>query len=305
MRFRGRVALLWWMVGTVDGWEGFVFEVFPIIWAEEEVLPDFHQSLALVFTELAVRVEWLEFFCFEVSAQVFVFGEMERGAAEAGEGVEQTSVVGGIRVEFAIEVVGRDFSEGLEDLGGGNLEDDVREFGLAAGKKHVESELLLGAEFFEPLVFALPVGEAALFPFGDVVFGKTFCFRAEFLEDVFVGRAVIEHLANGIAGSFGKAGNVSVAMARFGGFARVSGGLGLGVGLWGGREALRDWAHFGSNGLFIFSPTDSYSLLQTPTESDGLGGVIRWVVGRFGVRGRTGFTDEFRIVTESKVAFGR
>src|SRR5439155_17633104 len=122
-----------------------------------------------------------------------VFSEEKGGAGDAGQGVEEPGVVGGIGIEFAVEIVRGDSPESLKDLSGGDLEDDVREFILIAGEKHFQGELLLSAEFIEPPVFALPVEEAASFPFGDVVLREVFPIRAKLFEDLGVRCSVFQH----------------------------------------------------------------------------------------------------------------
>ena len=75
--------------------------------------------------EVAVEVALFELFGRGAGGRVVIFAEDERFAADAGNGVEKPSEVGGIGVEFSREIGRGDAAKHLEDLRDGDLENDL------------------------------------------------------------------------------------------------------------------------------------------------------------------------------------
>src|SRR4030095_13954296 len=103
----------------------------------------------------------------------------------------------------------------LQNLGDGDLENDLIYFGVALVLKELAPELLLGVELGEPLLIGLPVEVSAGAPFGEMMFVESLAVGPELFEDGAGIETVVHHAVYGIAGIFGKAGYMASAGARF------------------------------------------------------------------------------------------
>jgi hypothetical protein len=160
--------------------------------------------------ELAVLIELLELSSGGFGSGIIVLAKDKGLAADAGNRIEQPGKMCGVGVEFAVEVFGRDMPKRLEHLRNGNLEYDLVDFGFALVLEQLETELLLGTNFFEPLLIMTPFVEtAAGAPFGDVMFCETLAIGAEFFDNVVIAHAVLEHAIDRIADGFWQAGDLA------------------------------------------------------------------------------------------------
>ena len=64
-----------------------------VVFAEEEVVPGFGEGGAFVLVEFAIWIAAFELGSFLFLAQVAVFGEHERGTADASERIQETGVI--------------------------------------------------------------------------------------------------------------------------------------------------------------------------------------------------------------------
>jgi hypothetical protein len=137
---------------------------------------------------------------FLAGASVLVFAQGEGFAVEAGQGVEEADVIGGIGFKVVI-------FEGAEDVGEGQLQEvlleetAVIEFGQFGAGFAEEAEF--GAPFQQAKVLLVAGGE----PIGEVFGVEGDALFGEGLDDGFVGGAVIQEAVDEVALSFGKLGD--------------------------------------------------------------------------------------------------
>ena len=191
--------------------------------------------------ERAFGVEFVEFSCFGVGAEVGVFGEGQGGAIEAGEGVDETSEFVGDVGRIGSAEGGVEAHELVKHLGGGEAEAGFVEVIGVGGSEDFGGEGGFGGELVEPFALEKPVLVAALFPLADVVRFEVFSVVTEALDDFRIGEAVEEHLVELVADGLGKAGDFAVAAVLEG--EEVCGG-GSGLVVLGRKiENFRLWVH--------------------------------------------------------------
>ena len=166
---------------------------------------------------------------------------LEAALAEPGKYADKTRedawVVEGGLLESGEIKLGEQFRDAQSDnLLGGFV--DLGALILADG---VERELKLGAGIFEALLVFEPVLMGAFFPPPEIVFVEGLSGVAQALENLGIGEGLAEHLVNGIANLFWKAGDfvsrkmVELDWRRNGGGAA---GRGVAVGCGGVRGGI-------------------------------------------------------------------
>jgi len=102
------------------------------------------EELVVFISQLAIWVEGFGLLEFFPGAEIAIFSHDECFASEAGKGIEQAGVVGGIGVEPAL-------FEGQEDLGYRELNYGPLEVGVVSPGKECGSGFTLCGDLFEPL----------------------------------------------------------------------------------------------------------------------------------------------------------
>ena len=144
-------------------------------------------------------------------AGVTVFLEVHKGAADAGESVDEADVFVRVAFDFAPGTGGLEVVEEFTHLGGGHLEGRFGQLGGIVAVEKVGKGFLASTEVVAPVPFTEPglVGEFLVL--GDVVMGEAFAVVAELLDDFGVGNAVENGVIDLVADGFGEAGDFAVA----------------------------------------------------------------------------------------------
>jgi len=171
------------------------------------------EEAALFLLKVAIGIELFELSDFVFEAKVVIFFEDEGLAAETGEGVEQASEIGEVAIHFTFEAARGEIPEALENLGEGDLEDDLMEFGVILAAEHFDGGLLPGAHLLGPVKFFEPVHIAPAFPFGEVIESQVLGVAAEFFEDGAVGKAIADQEIDPVAEGLGETGDLAIASA--------------------------------------------------------------------------------------------
>ena len=167
------------------------------------------EHVALFFGQFAVGVEAGQFGGLRFGAEVVVFSEEQGFAVEAGQGVEEADVVGGIAGD------GAGF-EGAKDFGEGELDEGFLELVAGAEFGQVGGGFAQGAQFGAPVLFAEVVLVAALAPLREVVGLEVFGLPAQVPDDLGVSVALVEPVVDFVASGFGEVGDGAVAFVAGG-----------------------------------------------------------------------------------------
>jgi len=151
----------------------------------DETLDGFEGEVALFSGEGAFGIEVLQLLGGGLGAGVFVLGEDEGFAAEAGEGIEHAGVVSRVFVELFV-------AEGFEDLGDGELDDGAMHVERVLDLEEIGRAFAQGIAVLEPLLVADVVLVAGVEPVGQVFAVEHDAVFGELGFDGFVGGAVIE-----------------------------------------------------------------------------------------------------------------
>ena len=165
-------------------------------------------SALFVFREVAVDVELLEFGLF-FGEEMVVFSEAKGFAVEAGERIEETNVVEGVGLEFAL-------LEDAENFGQSDLNECFLEFGAVGKFGHFGACFASDTKVIAPVLTAQVILVTTFAPFGEVAGFEVFGVVTEVFNDLWVGAAIIEPLVDFVAEGFGEAGNFAVAFVARG-----------------------------------------------------------------------------------------
>ena len=195
--------------------------------AAEDLIHMGGQDFEFVVGEVFVDVALFEFGGAVARAIVAELLELDDRAAEARERVGNANVLfdaGALVVAVSVTHFAKEFANG----GGGELKAGFGESNRVGALKDFGEGFLSEAHFLTPELVFEPVLVAALFPFGETVWGDVFDGVAESVLNLVNGGTVFEHLIDLIADGFWEAGDLaSAGVAGTGPGRSIGRGLGL------------------------------------------------------------------------------
>ena len=156
--------------------------------------------------------------------------EGEDGTAEAGEGISDADVIGGIGLGFRAAEVTKEFAK----AGDSDLESAFGKTDRVIAVEKTGEALSPGAHVVLPEGVQEVILVTAEFPFGDMMDGEAGAVRAELVDDFLIGNVVIEQEVDFMANGLGKACDFAIACVTLSGFGRGWGGIGASL-RWCGR----------------------------------------------------------------------
>jgi hypothetical protein len=109
-----------------------------------------------------------------------------------------------VEVRFRVVGVGELLQKDLGEAGGGGLETDFRQFGGIVAAEKIEEVILIQAVVEHSLLFETPFDVTTCSPIGYVAFDEGEAGIVEGGDNIFVGKAVPEHVIDHVALDFGK-----------------------------------------------------------------------------------------------------
>ena len=167
---------------------------------------------------------------------VFVFLEVESGATDTSEGIDDFAPGGGVVTQFGLEEIAIETGEDVVEMIDADLQGDVVDFLFGKLVGDNKGVLMTGLEVGLNLLLANPIEVAAGFPVADVVLvdvghliRPTVTMLFEFIDDAAVLSVVIHHAVDELTQVFGKTRDFTVTSHGIKGGLRVGQPAGLGL----------------------------------------------------------------------------